>query len=215
MHWRLVCPKTFVTCKNMIYRMNLTIDCESETRKMRFDLQPRLANALIRIEPLEPTDFEALYAVAADPLIWEQHPNPDRHRRDVFETFFQGALESRGALRVHDAASGALIGSSRYYDLDAAAHTVAIGYTFIDRAHWGRGYNRALKTLMLDHAYRQVERVLFHVGERNLRSRKAMEKLGAALIGQAPIAYHGEPAKVNVIYAIDKAAWAASPARWP
>ena len=180
-----------------------------------FDLQPRLANALVRIEPLAAADFEALYAVARDPGIWEQHPNPDRHRREVFETFFRGAIESRGALLVFDAVSGALIGSSRYYDLDAAAGTVAIGYTFIDRAHWGRGHNRALKTLMLDHAYGQVERVLFHVGERNLRSRRAMEKLGAVLIGQAPIAYHGEPANLNVIYAIDKAAWAASPARSP
>ncbi len=181
---------------------------------MTFVLQPPLANRLIRLEPLAATDFEALYAVACDPLIWEQHPNPDRYRREVFQTYFAGAIASRGALRVLDAATGALIGSSRYYDFDEAAGVVAIGYTFIGRAYWGRDHNRAMKTLMLDHAFASVERVLFHVGEGNLRSRKAMEKLGATQTGRAPIAYHGEPARMNLIYTIEKAAWVASPVRF-
>lgn len=174
---------------------------------MTFDLQPRIANRWIKLEPLEPGDFEALHAIASDPLIWEQHPNPNRHQRDVFATYFKGAIESGGAFRVIDHASGALIGSSRFYDLDLVQGVVAIGYTFITRDHWGGRYNRALKTLMLEHAFKYLERVIFHVGVNNGRSRKAMEKLGAVHIGEAAMSYYGEPALQNVVYQIERTAW--------
>jgi RimJ/RimL family protein N-acetyltransferase len=174
---------------------------------MTFELQPRIENALIRLEPLEAEDFEALYKVASDPLIWEQHPNPNRYQREVFEIFFKGALESGGALCVIDNTTGELIGSSRYYDWDEKVRVISIGYTFIARSTWGRHYNRALKTLMLDHAFRFVERVVFQVGANNLRSRKAMEKLGGVNIGEAAVSYHGEQSHLNVIYKIDRADW--------
>jgi RimJ/RimL family protein N-acetyltransferase len=159
------------------------------------------------LEPLEADDFDALFAVASDPLIWEQHPNRNRYQRDVFETFFKGALASGGAFCVIDNTTGELIGSSRYYDLDEAQRSVSIGYTFIARSTWGRQYNRALKTLMLDHAFRFVQRVIFHVGADNMRSRKAMEKLGGVYIGEVAVSYYGEQNHPNVIYKIDKADW--------
>ncbi|MDP9085102.1 MAG: GNAT family N-acetyltransferase [Pseudomonadota bacterium] len=174
---------------------------------MVFELQPRIENRWVKLEPLEPQDFEALYAVASDPLIWEQHPSKDRYRREVFANFFQGAIESRGAFRIMDNTNGALIGSSRYYDLDEAARTVGIGYTFISRNAWGRPFNRALKTLMLDHAFGFVDRVIFHIGATNFRSRKAMEKLGGILMGAQTMSYYGEQSTPNVVYKIDKADW--------
>jgi RimJ/RimL family protein N-acetyltransferase len=177
---------------------------------MTFDLQPRLENKWIRLEPLVSADFEALYAVASDPLIWQQHPNQNRYQRDVFSTFFQGAMESGGAFRVIDATNGALIGSSRYYELDETKRTVAIGYTFIARDHWGGVFNHALKTLMLDHAFRFVDRVIFHVGAANLRSRAAMERIGGILIGETAVSYYGEQSNINVIYKIDGVDWALS-----
>jgi RimJ/RimL family protein N-acetyltransferase len=175
---------------------------------MKFDLQPSLHNELIRIQPLENGDFEVLYAVAADPLIWEQHPNKERYQRDVFQNFFKGAIESKGAFRVLDNGNGELIGSSRYYDLDEAQRQVAIGYTFIARSRWGGNYNLALKTLMLDHAFRFVDRVIFHVGVDNWRSRRAMEKIGGIYIGEEPVAYVGEPSRPNAVFKIDAADWA-------
>jgi RimJ/RimL family protein N-acetyltransferase len=174
-----------------------------------FNLQPRLEDALVHLRPLQAEDFPALYAVASDPLIWEQHPNRDRYRHEVFSTFFQGAMQSGGAFMVSDARSGAVIGSTRYYELDETAGTVAIGYTFLARSHWGGGSNRSMKTLMLDHAFGPLQRVLFHVGEHNRRSRIAMERLGGVHIGSAPVAYYGETANINVIYAIDRDAWRA------
>ena len=177
---------------------------------MSFDLQPFLRGELLELRPLRPEDFAGLYAVASDPLIWEQHPNRNRYQRDVFAVYFEGAIESGGALRVIDNSSGVLIGSSRYYDLDEAQRSVAIGYTFIAREYWGGQANRALKTLMLEHAFRFVDRVIFHVGAANLRSRKAMEKLGGVLIGEVTMSYHGEQSHPNVVYKIDGADWALS-----
>jgi RimJ/RimL family protein N-acetyltransferase len=175
-----------------------------------FNLQPRLEDALVHLRPLQAEDFPALYTVASDPLIWEQHPNRDRYRHEVFSTFFQGAMQSGGAFMVSDARSGAVIGSTRYYELDEAAGTVAIGYTFLARSHWGGGSNRSMKTLMLDHAFGHLQRVVFHVGENNRRSRVAMERLGGVYLGSAPVAYYGETANINVIYAIDRDAWRAT-----
>ena len=179
---------------------------------MNFELQPTLENHCISLRPLRADDFEALYAVAADPLIWEQHPSRTRYQRDVFENYFKGAMESRGALLILDHRTGQVLGSSRYYDWDETESQVAIGYTFIARSHWGRNsagvnYNRQLKTLMLDHAFQFANAVLFHVGAANMRSRMAMQKLGATLIGEAAVAYYGEATNQNVIFRIDRADW--------
>ncbi len=177
---------------------------------MSFDLQPSLDDAIVRLRPLRAEDFPALYAVASDPLIWQQHPNRDRHRHEVFSTYFQGAMQSAGAFLVSDTSSDEVIGCTRYYELDQAAGTVAIGYTFLARRCWGGGGNQAMKALMLDHAFGHLQRVIFHVGENNRRSRIAMERLGGVYIGSAPISYYGETANTNVIYAIDREAWRAA-----
>ena len=179
------------------------------------DLQPDLEDQHVRLRPLRALDFPVLYAVASDPLIWEQHPNPDRYRHEVFSIYFAGALQSGGAFLVSDAHSGEVIGSTRYYELNEAAGSVAIGYTFLARRCWGGAYNRSMKTLLLDHAFQHLQRVIFQVGENNRRSRVAMERLGGVHIGTEPISYYGETANINVVYAIDRDAWraAARPAR--
>jgi len=171
---------------------------------MKFDLQPSLENELIRIQPLKTTDFDTLYSIASDPLIWEQHPNKDRYKKEVFQTFFKGALESGGAFLVFDNKTGKVIGSSRYYGLDAETSTIAIGYTFIACAYWGKDYNKALKSLMLNHAFKFVDHVIFHVGANNLRSQKAMAKIGGIKTGEIEMEYYGEPNRLNFIYQINK-----------
>jgi len=176
---------------------------------MHFDLQPILENDLIQIVPLKEADFEALFAVASDPLIWEQHPNKDRYQREVFQNFFKGAIESKGAFIVYEKGTGKIVGSSRYYDFDEEKSEVAVGYTFIAREFWGKGHNRALKTLMLDYAFQFVEKVILHIGATNFRSQKATEKLGAVKVCELEVAYYGEPVKLNFVYQVDKAKWAA------
>lgn len=177
--------------------------------------QQPLANDLVRIEPLQATDFEALYAVAADPLLWEQHPNPDRWQRPVFEKFFEGALASGGAYLVFDRQTGEVIGSSRYYDFDEKNRSVLIGYTFVSRSCWGKGHNPALKSLMLDHAFQRVDKVLFHIGAQNLRSQISIGRIGAEKIRSILVPYYGEMPKENYEYRITKTRWTAAKTHTP
>lgn len=150
---------------------------------MPFDLQPTLKGALLELRPLRADDWDALFAAASDPLIWEQHPESDRYKEDVFRRYFQGAMESGGAFVILDAADGRVIGSSRFAGYDEGAREIEIGWTFLARSHWGGACNRELKQLMLRHAFQFVDRVLFIVGPRNLRSQRALEKIGAVPAG--------------------------------
>jgi RimJ/RimL family protein N-acetyltransferase len=151
--------------------------------RMSFDLQPVLQGELLGLRPLRPEDFHDLYAVASDPLIWEQHPNKDRCKEEVFRGFFREALESRGALIAIDSKDGQVIGSSRFHGYDEEGREIEIGWTFLARSHWGGIYNRELKQLMLRHAFRFVDRVIFLVGPQNWRSQRAMEKIGGVRVG--------------------------------
>ncbi|SRR5579871_84911 len=146
---------------------------------MPFDLQPTLTGELIQLRPLHSDDFDTLYAVASDPLIWEQHPAHDRYQPDVFRRFFDDALESGGAFIAIDRDTGRVIGSSRYYRYNEKLSEVEIGWTFLARSHWGGRYNGEMKQLMLDHAFQFVKSVFFIIGSNNLRSQKAVEKIGA------------------------------------
>lgn len=164
--------------------------------------QPILQDDSVILTPLRQDEFEELLAVSSDPLIWAQHPNPDRWNRDVFRTYFDGALASGGAFMIRDKASRSAIGSTRFYDHDAEANEIKIGYTFFSRDQWGSGTNQRVKRLMLDYAFQHVKHVIFHVGAENVRSRIAMQRLGAELIGEEEVAYFGELPKKNVVFRI-------------
>jgi RimJ/RimL family protein N-acetyltransferase len=174
---------------------------------MNFKLQPILENELVKLVPLKANDFEKLYQVASDPLIWEQHTDRYSYERNIFEKYFDGAIQSGGAFLVVEKESGKLIGCSRFYDFDEEKKSIAIGYTFIARKFWGTTYNRAMKILMLDHAFKFVDTVIFHIGAKNIRSQKAIEKLGAWKVGEIEINYPGEDERLNFIYEMDKSTW--------
>jgi N-acetyltransferase len=149
---------------------------------MSFDLQPVLKSDVLELRPLRSDDFHDLYGVASDPLIWEQHPHSDRYQEEVFQAFFREALESGGALIAIDCSNGRVIGSSRFHGYDEEKREIEIGWTFLARSHWGGMYNREMKQLMLRHAFRFVNSVIFRVGPQNVRSQRAMEKIGGARV---------------------------------
>jgi RimJ/RimL family protein N-acetyltransferase len=144
--------------------------------------------------------FDELYAAASDPLIWEQHPNPNRYQKEVFESFFEGALESGGAFIIRDVDTGMAIGSSRFYDYKPLDNELKIGYTFFTRDCWGKGINKQVKTLMLNYAFIFIEKVIFHIGAQNIRSQIAIEKLGAKKVSEEMVAYYNEPDRLNFVY---------------
>jgi N-acetyltransferase len=175
---------------------------------MDFDLQPTLVGETITLRPLRPDDLEALWQAARDPLIWALHPDQTRYHRDGFERFFAGLLAPPGSLVVVDNASGKLIGATRYYDWEPAQREVAVGYTFITREYWGGNANREMKRLVIEHAAPHVDAIWFHVGKCNLRSRRAMEKIGAVAAFARQRPQNGEMIDF-IYYRVDTARWRA------
>jgi RimJ/RimL family protein N-acetyltransferase len=146
-----------------------------------FDFQPILEGPRITVRPIATADWHDMFAAAADPGIWEQHPVPDRYTETSFRQYFDDAIDSGSAFAFVDRLSGEIIGSSRYHGLDPVKSEVEIGWTFLARAYWGGSYNAEIKQLLLDHAYLYVDTVVFWIGEANMRSRKATEKIGGEL----------------------------------
>jgi RimJ/RimL family protein N-acetyltransferase len=171
---------------------------------MDFELQPTLTGKLLELRPLKAADFEELFAAASDPLIWEQHPENTRYKKEVFQTYFDGGIASGGAFVVVDRKSGKIIGSSRYCALKPEESEVEVGYTFLARAYWGGEYNREMKQLMLDHAFKFVERVVFVVGDTNWRSQKALAKIGASFWKNAEWKAHDGTVRKTVLFQITR-----------
>lgn len=150
------------------------------------NVQATLENENVKLVPLNPNDFEELFSVASDPKIWEQHPNKDRYQREVFEEFFQGAIESKGAFKIMDKSSNEVAGSTRFYDYNPKENSIFIGYTFYATKFWGSKLNPQVKKLMLDYIFQFVDKVNFHVGKiiyvlrrrwKNLALRKWMRSM--------------------------------------
>jgi len=171
---------------------------------VEFDLQPTLKGNLIEIRPLTQEDFDALFVAASDPLIWEQHPENDRYTKEVFQTFFDGAIASKGAFAIIERKSGRIIGSSRYCNLNPLKGEVEVGWTFLERAFWGGSYNRELKSLMLNHAFRFIDRVLFVVGKKNLRSQRALAKIGARFLKKVELPARDGTMMSNLVFFITR-----------
>ena len=173
---------------------------------MPFELQPTLTSELLELRQLRADDFEQLYAVASDPLIWEQHPQSDRYKPDVFRQFFDEAMASGGALLAFYRKTDRVIGSSRFACYDLVRSEIEIGWTFLARSHWGGVYNGDMKRLMLAHAFKFVENVMFYVGATNLRSQRAVEKIGGVRAGTKI-----EPGgRENFIFRITRAAYSSA-----
>ena len=171
------------------------------------NIQPQLENDLVILEPLNQNDFENLYAAAADPKVWEQHPNKNRYKREVFQTFFDGAIESKGAFKIIFKETNQVIGSSRFYDYDENDASIIVGYTFYSTDSWGKGINPSVKKLMFDYIFQFVDKIYLHVGADNIRSQIAVERLGCKKVKEEQIEYFGEEPKLNFIYQLNKVDW--------
>lgn len=161
-------------------------------------------NEKVLLLPLKEQDFDELYVLAADPEVWSQHPNKDRWKKQDFTNYFKGALHSGGAYKIVDQHSKMPVGCTRYYDFDPKSKSIYIGYTFFGKSYWGKGYNQAVKTLMLDHILHDVETVYFHIGAENLRSQSSIVKIGAVKIAEEVVTYFGEQPRLNFLYELQK-----------
>ncbi|TAG55178.1 MAG: N-acetyltransferase [Cytophagales bacterium] len=171
------------------------------------NLQPlNLENTLIKLNPLTENDFEKLYKVASDPLIWEQHPISDRFKKEVFQLYFNSALASKSAFLIFNTTENELMGSTRFYDFNSENKSIAIGYTFLAIKYWGGKYNFEVKKMLLDYAFEFVNTVFFHIGPQNIRSQKAIIKIGASFSKEIEYDYYGKKTS-NFEYKLDKETW--------
>jgi N-acetyltransferase len=166
-----------------------------------FDRQPVLVGELLELRPLTGDDFDALYEIARDPLLWEQHPSKERSQPEGFRVWFKEAMESGGTLVAIERISARVVATSRFHCLDPECSELEIGWTFIAREHWGGTYNGEMKRLMLDHAFAHYDHVIFKVHSENFRSQRAVSKLGAVLIGdEEDLLGRG----TNVVFRLDR-----------
>lgn len=164
-----------------------------------------LENDSVRLDPLQPGDFERLYTVASDPMIWEQHPDQLRHQREVFQGYFDGAISGGMAFIIIDKITDKVIGSTRYYDYNPEESSIAIGYTFLAKEYWGGKYNKYSKDLLLGYAFTYVDKVYFHIGINNTRSQIATSRIGAEKIREVDMGTSGKAPHFE--YRMDKQLW--------
>jgi RimJ/RimL family protein N-acetyltransferase len=172
------------------------------------NLQPTLQNDYLMVRPLAETDFDALYAIANNPLVWEQHPNPNRYKKEIFEIYFNGAIESKGAFIVLIKVTNEVVGCTRFYQYEPELKNIFIGYTFVGLKFWGQEHNRDVKKLLVNYAFESgLNTIQLHIGTKNIRSQMASKKLGAELIDEILIAYYGEEPQPNYIFEFNKNNW--------
>ena len=165
-----------------------------------------LEDDIVKIIPLIETDFDALFKVASDPLIWEQHPAWDRYKPEVFKIYFDGAIAGGTAFKIIDKLTNAIIGSTRYYDQDPENSSTAIGYTFLAKEFWGGTYNNSSKKRLIDYAFQFVDSIFFHIGAKNFRSQAAIKKIGAVKVREYIVEINGQPSP-HFEYVMQKQNW--------
>jgi RimJ/RimL family protein N-acetyltransferase len=171
---------------------------------MTFDRQPTLQGSTLQLRPLQASDRGAFTAVASDPLIWEEHPEPDRAQPEKLEEFFAGALASGGALVV-TTADDEVVGGSRFEEPDETRSRILIDHTFLARTHWTREDYVEVKGLMFDHAFASYETVELRVGVENARTRGAVEEF----LGAVHVDTISAPLGEDAVYEVARADWAA------
>lgn len=160
---------------------------------------------MVFIRPLRPDDFDALFSISSDPLLWEQHPAKERSTPEGFQKWFEEAMASDKALFITDRKTGKTVGTSRYNEVEEDPVAIEIGWTFIARELWGGKYNQAVKKLMMDHAFTRYDKILFFVDKHNFRSQKAVEKLGGRRISELNGHLLKSRPTASFIYCIDRA----------
>ena len=180
---------------------------------MPLDRQPVLETERLMLRPLAEDDREALYEIASDPAVWEQHPIHDRWRREVFGAFFDEGLASGGSLAVVRKSDNRIVGHTRYGKVEAEDEggVVEIGWTFLAPVCWGKGLNSEMKRAMLAHAYGEVAAVEFRVGDTNYRSRNALEAIGAVRTDRYELERYQGKRVVHLVYEITREVFETGP----
>jgi len=171
------------------------------------NLQPTLEDDLLILRPLRNDDFDALFEVAKDPLIWEQHPCANRYQKEAFSEYFIESISSKGAFVIIDKSSKKIIGSTRFKRVGNVKNAIEIGWSFLSRDKWGGKYNKSMKKLMIDYAFEFVEDIIFYIGKSNIRSEKAVQKIGGKKVVKPELKHLMKRINTDWTYRINREDW--------
>ena len=148
------------------------------------DLRPAgpLQGRIVRVEPIEELHREGLREAA------EREPQIHRYTNMYslgFDRWFDLALENANEVPFVVHVAGRPAGSTRYLNIEPFHKRVEIGWTWLERPHWGTGANIETKYLLLRNAFEDwgAMRVEFKTDARNLRVRGALLGVGASFEG--------------------------------
>ncbi|AZN43279.1 GNAT family N-acetyltransferase [Paenibacillus albus] len=145
-----------------------------------------LTGSRVQLEPLENGHVEGLYEAGRYPEIWEVTQGTMATLDDA-KAYVDKALSLQGDVRfvIKDRASGAVLGSTRLFDISAANRSLEIGSTWLTPSVWRTSVNTECKYLLLKHCFETLGtiRVQLKTDLRNTRSQRAIERLGAVKEG--------------------------------
>jgi N-acetyltransferase len=148
-----------------------------------------LSGRHVRLEPLRLDHVDALWQAGADPELWRYYSAPMHNPADM-QRYVEVALEQQAAGQALpfvqvDATTDAVVGSTRFGNIDVPNSKLEIGWTWINPAHQRSGINTEAKQLLLAHAFETLGciRVEFKADATNVKSRAAMERIGATFEG--------------------------------
>lgn len=124
-------------------------------------------------------DYEGLFKAASDPAIWAMHSEVDRYQASGFKMYFDKIFSLEAPMVVIDKSTSQIMGSSSFYDYDGKESKVLLGYSFLETKYWGGSSNLEIKRCLVNYALMLVKTVEFEISPKNLRSRRAAEKIGA------------------------------------
>ncbi|MGA7172330.1 MAG: GNAT family protein [Candidatus Dormiibacterota bacterium] len=151
---------------------------------------PSLTGRLVRLDTLTVDHASALLDTVANPEVWEwklaPYPKTEAEMRLLISGYLIGAGTDRQSFLVSRLADGRAIGSTTLYDLDLGNQRVEMGWTWLERAAWGHGYNEDQKHLLLEYCFDVLglKRVAWRLDSLNLRSKHALERLGFVYEGR-------------------------------
>lgn len=158
---------------------------------MEIDLT-KLAGKHVYLRLLQANDRETIRPMAKDERIWEFTKGlmiNDTYD-EQFDRYFDMALDPKAlngqqAFVIHDAKDNAILGMTRLYEFNPKDKRAAIGYTWYVPAVWGKVHNKECKLLLFQYLFEhlQFNRAELHVAHQNVRSQKAVEKIGGVREG--------------------------------
>ena len=144
----------------------------------------------VLLEPLDLSHAEELYAALDDPEVWRYVGSPRPQSLDQMAGYVRAALDAhQRGVRVpwvqRCAVTGAVVGTTSYYEPDDGLRSLEIGFTQLGRPWWRTGINTEAKLLLLTRAFDELDaiRVTWQTSTQNERSQRAIERLGATREG--------------------------------